>query len=522
MLEEEHPELHVVWNELLKEIQIQIMGAVQIEIVKDIILKRFNVDVSFGQGNIIYKETIKNTVEGVGHFEPLRHYAEVHLIIEPKEPGSGIEYAAECSEDILDKNWQRLILSHLYEKNQTGVLTGSPLTDVKITLVSGRAHQKHTEGGDFRQATYRAVRQGLMQAESVLLEPFYSFTLEIPRNCVGRAMTDLERMKASFSLENLSSEGDNTEKAIISGSCPAAAIGDYQTQVIAYTKGMGHLSLRMKGYEPCHNADEVIEKFAYNPDADTLNPSGSVFCSHGSGINVTWDDVFNHMHIESVLAQRNKFSGDNEYDLSNNTKRSGRTVSDEILGTEEVDAILHQTYYANSRKDNTSKKRSHGKKIIQSPDFAYKGKETTVNDRIPYLLVDGYNIIYAWNELKELADINMDSARGRLMDILCNYQAMTKCSLIVVFDAYRVKGHDTEIYDYHNIHVVFTKEAETADQYIEKFAHENGRKYYIRVATSDGLEQIIIRGQGCHLVSAREFEQEVLSLEEQLRVNYNL
>ena len=278
----------------------------------------------------------------------------------------------------------------------------------------------------------------------------------------------------------------------------------------------------MKGYEPCHNADEVIEKFAYNPDADTLNPSGSVFCSHGSGINVTWDDVFNHMHIESVLAQRNKFSGDNEYDLSNNTKRSGRTVSDEILGTEEVDAILHQTYYANSRKDNTSKKRSHGKKIIQSPDFAYKGKETTVNDRIPYLLVDGYNIIYAWNELKELADINMDSARGRLMDILCNYQAMTKCSLIVVFDAYRVKGHDTEIYDYHNIHVVFTKEAETADQYIEKFAHENGRKYYIRVATSDGLEQIIIRGQGCHLVSAREFEQEVLSLEEQLRVNYNL
>lgn len=522
MLEEEHPELHVVWNELLKEIQIQIMGAVQIEIVKDIILKRFNIDVSFGHGNIIYKETIKNTVEGVGHFEPLRHYAEVHLIIEPKEPGSGIEYAAECSEDILDKNWQRLILSHLYEKNQTGVLTGSPLTDVKITLVSGRAHQKHTKGGDFRQATYRAVRQGLMQAESVLLEPFYSFTLEIPRNCVGRAMTDLERMKASFSLENLSSEGDNTEKAIISGSCPAAAIGDYQTQVIAYTKGMGHLSLRMKGYEPCHNADEVIEKFAYNPDADTLNPSGSVFCSHGSGINVTWDDVFNHMHIESVLAQRNKFSGDNEYDLSNNTKRSGRTVSDEILGTEEVDAILHQTYYANSRKDNTSKKRSHGKKIIQSPDFAYKGKETTVNDRIPYLLVDGYNIIYAWNELKELADINMDAARGRLMDILCNYQAMTKCSPIVVFDAYRVKGHDTEIYDYHNIHVVFTKEAETADQYIEKFAHENGRKYYIRVATSDGLEQIIIRGQGCHLVSAREFEQEVLSLEEQLRVNYNL
>ena len=522
MLEEEHPELHVVWNELLKEIQIQIMGAVQIEIVKDIILKRFNVDVSFGQGNIIYKETIKNTVEGVGHFEPLRHYAEVHLIIEPKEPGSGIEYAAECSEDILDKNWQRLILSHLYEKNQTGVLTGSPLTDVKITLVSGRAHQKHTEGGDFRQATYRAVRQGLMQAESVLLEPFYSFTLEIPQNCVGRAMTDLERMKASFSLENLSSEGDNTEKAIISGSCPAAAIGDYQTQVIAYTKGTGHLSLRMKGYGPCHNADGVIEKFAYNPDADTLNPSGSIFCSHGSGINVTWDDVFNHMHIESVLAQRNKFSGDNEYDLSNNAKRSGRTVSDEILGTEEVDAILRQTYYANSRKDNTSKKRSHGKKIIQSPDFAYKGKETTVNDRIPYLLVDGYNIIYAWNELKELADINMDSARGRLMDILCNYQAMTKCSLIVVFDAYRIKGHDTEIYDYHNIHVVFTKEAETADQYIEKFAHENGRKYYIRVATSDGLEQIIIRGQGCHLVSAREFEQEVVSLEEQLRVNYNL
>ena len=520
LLEEENPELHIVWNELLKEIQVQIMGAVQIEIMQNIIKERFGVDVTFGTGNIVYKETIKNVVEGVGHFEPLKHYAEVHLIMEPGETGSGMEYALDCSEDVLDRNWQRLILTHLSEKQQTGVLTGSPLTDVKITLVSGRAHIKHTEGGDFRQATYRAVRQGLMQAESMLLEPFYDFILEVPQTSVGRAMTDLERMQAQFTLEATNS-GDDICTLI--GSIPVATLGDYQTEVIAYTKGIGRISLQMSGYKPCHNPEEVIQNIGYDAERDTLNPADSVFCSHGAGVNVPWNEVYDHMHLESVLEQRKKYSNaSGNFDEEAYRKaaaRSGRTVSDEVLGTDEVDAILRQTYYANSKGDD-SRKNSYGKRTIQAPDTTYKGRETVSNNGIPYLLVDGYNIIYAWSELAEIAKVNLDGARGRLMDILCNYQAMKKCNLIVVFDAYRVKGHDTEIFDYNNIHVVFTKEAETADQYIEKFAHEHGRKYYVRVATSDGLEQIIIRGQGCHLVSAREFEEEVKALEDEIRREY--
>lgn len=521
LLEEENPELHIVWNELLKEIQIQIMGAVQIEVLQNIIKERFNIDVTFGTGNIVYKETIANVVEGVGHFEPLKHYAEVHLLIEPGEPGSGMEYVLDCNEDILDRNWQQLILTHLYEKQQIGVLTGSPLTDVKITLVSGRAHIKHTEGGDFRQATYRAVRQGLMQAESVLLEPYYNFTLEVPQAVVGRAMTDLERMQGKFLLETTNSSDD---MCTLTGNIPVATLGDYQTEVMAYTKGLGRISLQMSGYKPCHNPAEIIEKIGYDAERDTLNPSGSVFCSHGAGVNVPWNEVYEHMHMESVLEQRNKYRDDygnldeDAYRLA--AARSGRSVSDEVLGTDEVDAILKQTYYANSKNDGKSGKKPYGKRTIQAPDTTYKGHETAANKGIPYLLVDGYNIIYAWNELADIAKINLDGARGRLMDILCNYQAMKKCNLIVVFDAYRVKGHDTEIFDYNNIHVVFTKEAETADQYIEKFAHEHGRKYYVRVATSDGLEQIIIRGQGCHLVSAREFEEEVKALEEEIRKEY--
>ncbi len=521
LLEEENPELHIVWNELLKEIQIQIMGAVQIEVLQNIIKERFNVDVTFGTGNIVYKETIANVVEGVGHFEPLKHYAEVHLLIEPGEPGSGMEYVLDCNEDILDRNWQRLILTHLYEKQQIGVLTGSPLTDVKITLVSGRAHIKHTEGGDFRQATYRAVRQGLMQAESILLEPYYNFTLEVPQTAVGRAMTDLERMQGKFLLETTNSSDD---MCTLTGNIPVATLGDYQTEVMAYTKGLGRISLQMCGYKPCHNPAEVIEKIGYDAERDTLNPSGSVFCSHGAGVNVPWNEVYEHMHMESVLEQRNKYRDEygnldeDAYRLA--AARSGRSVSDEVLGTDEVDAILKQTYYANSKNDGKSGKKPYGKRTIQAPDTTYKGHETAANKGIPYLLVDGYNIIYAWNELADIAKTNLDGARSRLMDILCNYQAMKKCNLIVVFDAYRVKGHDTEIFDYNNIHVVFTKEAETADQYIEKFAHEHGRKYYVRVATSDGLEQIIIRGQGCHLVSAREFEEEVKALEEEIRKEY--
>lgn len=513
-LEEEAPELHIVWNELLSEIQIQVMGAVQIEVLQSQIYERFGVQVSFGSGNIVYKETIAQTVEGVGHFEPLRHYAEVHLLLEPGEPGSGMEYALDCSEDLLDKNWQRLVLTHLYERVHTGVLTGSPLTDVKITLVAGRAHQKHTEGGDFRQATYRAVRQGLMQAESVLLEPVYAFTLEVPQTAVGRAMTDLERMHAEFSLENAA----DGSMSVLTGRVPVAAFGDYQSAVIAYTKGQGRLSCRMAGYAPCHNAAEVIEKIGYDAERDTRNPSSSVFCTHGTGVTVSWEKVFSQMHVESVLANRQKNTDNAAAPLKK--APTNRTVSDTFIGTEEVDAILRQTYFANSRGNDNPRKRMPGKKTSDARHTVYKGTETVQNLGVSYLLVDGYNIIYAWDELSELAKISLDSARGRLLDILCNYQAMKKCTLIVVFDAYRVQGHDTEILDYHNIHVVFTKEAETADRYIEKFAHENGRKYFVRVATSDHMEQVIIRGQGCHLVSAREFEQEIKELEEQLRRDY--
>lgn len=546
LLEEEDPQLNILWNELLKEIHIQVMGAVQIEILQNIIKDWFDIEVQFGAGSIVYKETIQNTVEGVGHFEPLRHYAEVHLIMEPGEPGSGIVIRSDCSEDILDRNWQRLVLTHLYEKSHIGVLTGSPLTDVVITLVSGRAHQKHTEGGDFRQAVYRAVRQGLMQAESILLEPYYTFSLEIPQANIGRAMTDLERMSAVFELETSGAAGSaamnavttafgtgsaasyaSPELATITGTVPVATFGDYQTEIMAYTKGLGRIFVQTAGYKPCHNQDEVIENIGYDANRDTLNPSASIFCSHGAGVTVEWNEVFEHMHIDSVLAQRAKASADfaEVSALDNNPRRLSRTVSDEPIGTDEVEAILKQTYYSNSRENGSRKnqylRRISGKaKSVPPVTYTYKGTETVQNQGKSYLLVDGYNIIFAWNELKELAKTNLDSARGRLLDIMCNYQAMKKCELIVVFDAYRVCGHDTEFLDYHNIHVVYTKEAETADHYIERFAHEHGRKHYVRVATSDGLEQIIIIGQGCHLVSAREFEKEVKDMEEHIRNEY--
>lgn len=510
-LEEEDPQLHIVWNELSQEIQVQVMGAVQTEVLQGIIQERFGVPVTFGNGAIIYKETIKDTVEGVGHFEPLRHYAEVHLIMEPKEPGSGMEYVLDCSEDVLDKNWQRLILTHLQERTQKGVLTGSALTDMRISVVAGRAHPKHTEGGDFRQATYRAVRQGLMQAQSVLLEPVYEYTLEVPQTAVGRAMTDLERMNGTFTLET---EGDT---ARLTGSVPAAALGDYQKELIAYTKGQGRMSLQMKGYEPCHNAEEVIARIGYEPERDTLNPASSVFCSHGAGVVVPWEEVYDHMHIESVLQNREKTGQDS---VSGKKAGQNRTVSDKVLGTEEVDDIIRKTFYANSSRPEEVRRALEKKRIAQKAAPVYKGKEKSPNLSKQYLLVDGYNIIFAWKELRELAEENIDGARGRLLDILCNYQAMKNCEVIAVFDAYRLQGHAAEIYDYHNIHVVFTREAETADQYIERFAHEKGRKYYVRVATSDGIEQVIIRGAGCTLVSAREFEQEVKAAEEQLRKEY--
>lgn len=517
MLEEEEPELHIVWNALLHEIQVQIMGTVQIEVLQSLIHERFGIEVTFGTGSIVYKETIKNTVEGVGHFEPLRHYAEVHLLMEPGEPGSGLEFEADCSEDVLDRNWQRLILTHLHEKEHIGVLAGMPITDMKITLKAGRAHMKHTEGGDFRQATYRAVRQGLMQAESILLEPYYAFRLELPMENVGRAMSDFERMSAVFGLEQ---ETVIEGFSVITGEVPASTMGDYQAEVIAYTKGRGQLSYRLKGYQPCHNTQEVLERIAYDPESDLDNTPASVFCSHGAGFTVPWNQVAAYMHLESILGRQTDRAEDGDSMKLLTGKQSSRMVSEEPIGTEEIDAILNATYYSNSKSSGNQWKNKNRRNQVPAAHFVYKGSEADYNKRESYLLVDGYNIIFAWKELSELAKVSIDGARGRLLDIMCNYQGMKKCNLIVVFDAYRVAGHDTEILDFHNIHVVYTKEAETADHYIERFAHENGKKYHVRVATSDGLEQVIIRGAGCQLVSAREFEKEVAALEQQIRDEY--
>lgn len=506
-LQEEEPELHIVWNEELQEIQVQIMGEVQLEILKSLIEERFDTSIEFGTGNIVYKETIKNTVEGVGHFEPLRHYAEVHLLMEPLEPGSGLQFDSSCSEDMLDKNWQRLVLTHLQEREHPGVLTGSAVTDMKITLAAGRAHLKHTEGGDFRQATYRAVRQGLKQAESVLLEPYYEFRLEVPQQMVGRAMSDIERMYGSFEIPQ--TEG---EMSVLAGSAPVSEMCDYQKEVIAYTKGHGRLFCTLKGYEPCHNAKEVIEKVGYDSERDVKNPTGSVFCSHGAGFTVSWDQVKDYMHLDSQL---NSDGGNlNEDDTVRQTY-----TEEEFIDTEEIDRIIEQTYFAN-RKQKSGWKKKKLERTIEDYKSSVSRAAVKKTSGKKYLLVDGYNIIFAWDDLRELAKANIDAARGKLLDIMSNYQGLRKCELIVVFDAYRVAGHDTEILDYHNIHVVYTKEAETADQYIEKFAHEHGRKYDVTVATSDGLEQIIIRGQGCSLLSARELLEEVNLASQKLREEY--
>lgn len=509
-LEEEEPELHIVWNERLQEIQAQIMGEVQIEILRSLIAERFGVEVTFGTGNIVYRETITRTVEGVGHFEPLRHYAEVHLLLEPGERGSGLVFAADCSEDMLDRNWQRLVLTHLEEKVHTGVLTGSAITDMKITLVSGRAHIKHTEGGDFRQATYRALRQGLMQAESILLEPYYDFRLEVPQNMVGRAMTDIEKMHGTFTIAET-----GAEMSVLTGSAPVTDMRGYQTDVIAYTKGHGRLNCTLRGYEPCHNTPEIMEQIGYEAERDTLNPAGSVFCAHGSGYPVPWEQVPAHMHLPSWLEEKNKVATETVADT-----RAHRSVMDEWIGEEEIEAILSQTYRANTRDKSVPRKgvvrrRPAGKTVIEAARGTRPIQKMASKEE--YLLVDGYNIIFAWEDLNALAAENIDSARGKLMDVLSNYQGAVKCNLIVVFDAYRVKGHVTEIFDYHNIHVVYTKEAETADQYIEKFSYEHGHKYNVTVATSDGLEQIIIRGNGCRLFSAREFETEVKRVNDMIR-----
>ena len=519
-LEEEDPALSFTWEEELKEIHVHVMGEVQMEILKVLIRERFGLEIAFGKGRIVYKETIADTVEGVGHFEPLRHYAEVHLLLEPGEPGSGLQFEADCSEDILARNWQRLILTHLEEKQHRGVLTGSVITDMKITLVSGRAHQKHTEGGDFRKATYRAVRQGLMEAMSVLLEPYYEFRLEIPEEMTGRAMTDMEKLFADFTLAERA-EG----RCVLTGCAPVETMRDYQKEVYAYTRGQGSLTVRLKGYMPCHNADEVIEERHYDPEADLRNPTGSVFCSHGAGFVVPWNQVKEYMHVESCFAGDRKAIEESAFQEELEKRKEAARKREEnrsasggeyFLGTDEIDAILQQATGAGrglEKKKEGWQRQSRSTETRQAATRVYQGQPK----KEEYLLVDGYNVIFAWEELSALSKVTLDGARGRLLDILCDYQAMKGCRLIVVFDAYRLKGHPEEAYAYHNIYVVYTKEAETADRYIERFAHDNSKKYQITVATSDGLEQIIIRGEGCRLLSSRDLQADVERQKEQTR-----
>lgn len=505
LLEEEDPELHIVWDEQLKEIQVQIMGEVQIEVLQSLIQSRFGIGVSFDSGKIVYKETIANVVEGVGHFEPLRHYAEVHLLMEPGERGSGLQFEAECSEDSLSKNWQRLILSHLEEKLHKGVLTGSVITDMKITLVSGRAHNKHTQGGDFREATYRAVRQGLKEAESILLEPYYAFYLELPEKMVGRAMTDIEKMHGTCQISHV-----DDEIAVLAGTAPVAAMRNYQKDVMTYTKGQGRFFCSLKGYEPCHNTEEVIEMAGYDSERDVENPADSVFCANGSSFLVNWDEVKCYMHVESLFQKKDNLleeAGENQASYS----------GERWIAPEEVDRILNQTYYANRGKKSVwQKQRTVPENYYKPAVYISEPKET----KEEYLLVDGYNIIFAWSELKELAADNLDGARLKLLDYLSKYQGVRECQIIAVFDAYRVQRHHEEIIDYDNLHVVYTKEAQTADHFIEKFAHDNQKKYNITVATSDGLQQIIIRGAGCLVLSARELKEEIERTNERVIQTY--
>ena len=509
LLEEEEPQLHIVWNERLGEIHAKLMGEVQIDVLKRLIWDRFGMAVQFDTGSIVYKETIGYPVEGVGHFEPLRHYAEVHLLLEPLEEGSGLVFASEVSVDQLDGNWQRLILTHLEEKEHLGVLTGSAITDMKITLIAGKAHQKHTEGGDFRQAVYRAVRQGLKKAQSILLEPYYTFRLEVPTENVGRAMADIQRMNGRF--EPPVKEGD---MSVLSGSAPVAAMRDYQTEVISYTRGRGRLFCMLKGYSPCANAKEVIEAIGYDSESDLDNPTGSVFCAHGAGYVARWDQVEELMHVDSGW----KPQGEKQrQEAAVSAPHTAGQESRDIIGDEkELKEIFERTYGPIRRKSAPQRR-----KIAASPEGYHSGQSTgrkkKAEDEEAYLLVDGYNIIFAWEELKQLAEDNIMSARDRLMDILSDYQGFRKMTLILVFDAYKVEGNPGTIFKYHNIYVVYTKEAETADQYIEKTVHKIGRRHHVTVATSDALEQVIILGQGGHRISAQGLQNEILLAKQELR-----
>ena len=499
-LEEEEPQLHVVWNETLGEIHVQLMGEIQLEVLRSLLAERFGLAVEFGPGGILYKETITEPMEGVGHYEPLRHYAEVHLKLEPLPRGSGMQFAADCREEVLDKNWQRLVLTHLEEKQHLGVLTGSPLTDVKITLIAGRAHLKHTEGGDFRQATYRAVRQGLMLAKSQLLEPWYAFRLEVPAENIGRAMSDIQRMEGSFDPPE-----SGEETAVLTGFAPVSTMRSYPMEVVSYTRGRGHLSLTLDGYRPCHNAQEVIAAIGYEPEHDLDNPADSVFCAHGAGFVVPWDQVRSHMHVDSGWGKSTR--PEQEAAVPQRRAMAYRATLEEDA---ELLKIFERTY-GPIKRDPLAAFRPVQKR--ERPDFAAEQWEIAPE----YLLVDGYNIIFAWDELNALSKESLDAARHKLMDILCNYQGFQKCVLILVFDAYRVPGSPGSIEQYHNIHVVYTKEAETADMFIERVTHEIGRNRRVRVATSDGMEQIIILGHGALRVSARMFHEEVQNVEKQIR-----
>ena len=510
-LEEEEPELSIVWEEASSEICAQVMGEVQMEILKNQIRERFGVPVSFGQGSIVYRETIAAPVEGVGHFEPLRHYAEVHLLLEPLERGMGLQFASAVSEDVLDRNWQRLVLTHLEEKRHKGVLCGAEITDMKITLVNGRAHIKHTEGGDFRQATYRALRQGLMRAQNVLLEPVYSFRLEIPQEQIGRAMTDIQRMNGTF--EPPQTEG---EFAILCGSAPVACMRGYQQEVTSYSRGRGKLFCTLQGYAACHNAEEVMAAAGYDPEADLENPPSSVFCAHGAGFVVPWDQVEEYMHLEAFSPLHEKDPAEeNEAAQGHNAGyfvRERKETPETFVSEEELEEIFKRTYYQNSEPKSKKGYQKRCREEAPARRLMERSRAAEADRSKPrerYLLVDGYNIIFSWEMLRELSKVNIESARNLLMDVLCDYQGFNGCTLILVFDAYRVEGGQERVFNYHNIHVVFTKEAETADQYIEKTVHKIGKKADVTVATSDALEQVIIYGQGARRMAARELLEEV-------------
>ena len=496
-LEEEDPQLHVDWNSHLQHLRVRLMGPVQLEILQQTLLDRFGLEVGFSQGSILYKETIENAVEGVGHYEPLRHYSEVHLLLEPAPRGSGLIFRSNCKEDDLDRNWQRLIMGHLSEKQHLGVLTGSPITDMTITLMSGKAHLKHTEGGDFRQSTYRAVRQGLMQAKSVLLEPWYQFRLEVPQGCVGRAMTDLDQMGAQFDPPE--STGDF---AVLTGSAPVSAMEEYPQEVVSYTRGLGRFSCSLKGYAPCKHQDAIVQQLGYDPEADVENTPDSVFCAHGAGYNVKWFDVPKQMHLPSCLEKPK---------VEEPLRDLAREYCSMVATDKELLQIFERTYGPIKIDHNTAFKPARhelqGKKYKAKPQP--EGPE--------YLLVDGYNIIFAWDDLKKLGQENLDMARARLIDRLRNYQGFRQHPVIVVFDAYKVKNNPGSIEHFGDLSVVYTKEAETADMYIERVTHELGKKHRVRVATSDGLEQIIILGHGALRMSAENFRMEVEQVENAIR-----